>query len=76
METNHEFVISEILKKTIPDQPSTTETPSPLSTAKVSQLLDITFLSSFYPWKTIRINIFVNKLLVINSSQERTFFYG
>ena len=73
METNHEFVVSEILKKTIPDHPSTTETPSPISTAKVSNLLDIT---SFYLWKTIRINIFVHKLLVINWSQDGTFFYG
>ena len=73
METNHEFVISEILKKTIADKISTTETPSSIPTAKVSNLLDIT---SFYPWKTIRINIFVHKLLVINRSQEGTFFYG
>ena len=48
METNHEFVISEILKKTIADQLSTTETPSSIPTAKVSQLLNVTSLSPFF----------------------------
>ena len=46
MKTNHEFVISEILKKTMADKPSTTETPSSIPAAKVSQLVDITFLPS------------------------------
>ena len=40
METNHEFVISEILKKTIADNPSTTEILSSIPTSKVSEMVD------------------------------------
>ena len=42
METNHEFVIPEILNKTIADKLSAKETPSLTPTAKVSELLNVT----------------------------------